>query len=300
MEQIFNKYKHYLLTIILIIFFTILAYKHLTSTYIVIEFKDLRPVHERLNVYYKGFKVGKTEKIFPSKDYNSTFIKVILYPKNLNLPRNTTAILKREKKHKFREKVDFIELIPPKNPLLERLLNKDIISGTYTIDIESYLSSQDPDSLDEIKNNLNTATKNLNTAINSLNNLLLILQQTIKENQASINNATTNFAKTSKNINQITDKFNNSINQEQLDNTTSNFGITSTNILQTTQNIENLSTNLNSSMPQIVSSIEQINGITKNLNEITCGLSKTLQKRGGGLRILFGVCIDDSCKYNCK
>ena len=78
MEQIFNKYKHYLLTIILIIFFTILAYKHLTSTYIVIEFKDLRPVHERLNVYYKGFKVGKTEKIFPSKDYNSTFIKVIL------------------------------------------------------------------------------------------------------------------------------------------------------------------------------------------------------------------------------
>lgn len=282
---------------ILVIFF---LYKHITSTYILIKFYDLRPVNQKLEVYFRGFKIETSEKVFPSKDYKNTFVKIVLYPKDLNLPNNVTAVLKREKKHKFREKVDFIELIYPEEPNSKRLKNKDIIQGKSTIDIESYMASQDPDSLEQIKDDLAIAVRNLNTSINSLNQLFILLQQTIKQNEANINNTTYNFAQTSKNINEITGKFNNSLHQENLENTTSNFVTSSTNVMQTTQNLQNFSNNLNSSVPEITSTITQINCITKNLNEITCGLSKTLQKKGGGLRILFGTTIDDSCKYKCK
>jgi len=51
-------------------------------------------------------------------------------------------------------------------------------------------------------------------------------------------------------------------------------------------------------LPSVTSSIENTGCIIKNLNEITCGISSTLKKRGGGLRLIFGKTIDKNCT-NC-
>ena len=55
-------------------------YRVLTYTYITIEFNEARPVRNKISVYYKGYRIGKVEKIKPSKDFKSTKVTIVLYP----------------------------------------------------------------------------------------------------------------------------------------------------------------------------------------------------------------------------
>ena len=62
------------------------------------QFNELEPFPNHLPVYYKGFRMGRTVKVYPGPDYTTTRVDMRLKSKNLKLPENTTVILKRKDK----------------------------------------------------------------------------------------------------------------------------------------------------------------------------------------------------------
>ena len=300
MKQFLSKHKTLFLLFMtgIIIFLGVYIYQILNYTYITVQFDNLRPFREKLEVFYNGFEIGHTIKVMPDKDYKTTLVKIALHPQDLKLPYNITIKLKREKHHD--RKIDFLELIYPEKPSEYLLKNGDIIAGKATVDIESYFASQEPESLDQLKDNLNETIENLQTATNELSQLISTVQATLNENRTNIKTTTSNIARTSQNIENMTNKFNRSLSSQKLDNTTSSIDITSQNVEELSKNINTLSSSLNQTMPKVDCTINQTNSILKNLNEITCGISKTLQKRMGGLRLLFGKTINDECTNDCR
>ncbi len=287
-----------LILIIGIILLGIHIYTLLTSVYLTIEFKELRPMHEKVYVFYKGLKIGRVTKMELCHDCQSTYVRVRLSYKGLKLPINTTAVFAKEKKKK--KEIDFIELIYPKDPSQYLLSNGNIINGSSTIDVETYLANRDPDELEQIKENLLYSSENLNESLVQLSSLFVTMQDIIRQNQKNIYLSSGNLAQTTHNINNITQKFNNSLNQQSLDNTVSSLDNVSQNLQNISGNLAGTTTGLNNSMPRVDSALYQTQGILCNLNEITCGVKETMKKPFGGLRILFGKSIPSKKTRCCK
>lgn len=268
--------KKYILILLILILTGLIfyIYKLTTYTYINAKFGELRPIHNSMNVYYKGIIIGRAKEKKHTKSFQHTLIKIVLYPKNLLLPDNTTVLLKKEKRNN-KEK-DFLELIYPKEPSKNMITNGATLEGKSTVDIDTYMANRDVDELDQIKENLIQSTQNLNYALEALTNLFNIASDTIKQNQDNLYQTTANFKKTSS-------KINNSIGERKLNNTLSS-------IESTSENINNLVQNLNNQTP---STLDDIQGITSNINSITCGIRKTLRKKCGTLRLFFGQVIDE-------
>ena len=68
-------------------------------------FEELEPFPKNINVYYRGFKFGRTIRVYPSEDFKSTYVDMILNVKGINLPDNITA------KVKVKNKKDYIEML---------------------------------------------------------------------------------------------------------------------------------------------------------------------------------------------
>ncbi len=275
--------------------------------HITVKFKDLRPFHRHINVYYKGYKIGKTCKIRPSEDYQNTLVKVVIYEKNLKLPANTTAILKKEKH--LRTKIDYLELVYPEEPAGAYLQNNDVIEGTSTVDAESFFASLDKDSLENVKKQLEQTVENLNAMIEALSGIFVTVQEILNENRANINTTLKNLSLSSTNLRNTTSNLNYAMSKQRLsstfsnlDATTANFSSGTTNLQAITTNVEQLSQALNSAMPQVETAIIETGCLMKNLNEITCGIKNKLKTRFGGLRIFFGKVIENDCpcKSTCK
>ena len=244
------------------------------------KFKELRPLHSNIPVYYKGIVIGKTTGKKHSSDGKHTLIKLILYPNKLMLPINTKVFLKKEKKDN-KEK-DFLEFIYPKNPSNKLISNYDILEGYITSDMDVFLAGQNPESIEAIRENLIKTTQNLSEAAQTLSDILNTINSTLSSSRKNIVNTT-------KNIENMTEKIDNSINEETLTNTISNIETSS-------QNVTNMLTDANQVLvPAINSTTNNIDGITENINAITCGIRKTLRKKCGMIRLIFGQVIDE-CK----
>ena len=89
------KKRYFILAIFIIITLFYLFYI-IGTTKIRIIFEDLEPLKHNIPVYYNGFKLGRTTNIYPSKDYKSTMIDIRITLKNLELPANISAILRRK------------------------------------------------------------------------------------------------------------------------------------------------------------------------------------------------------------
>ena len=135
MKQFLSKHKTLFLLFMtgIIIFLGVYIYQILNYTYITVQFDNLRPFREKLEVFYNGFEIGHTIKVMPDKDYKTTLVKIALHPQDLKLPYNITIKLKREKHHD--KKIDFLELIYPEKPSKYLLKNGDIVTGKATVDI---------------------------------------------------------------------------------------------------------------------------------------------------------------------
>lgn len=294
--------------IIFIVLSTVMCmYRLETYTYLIVEFNEARPVRNKIPVYYKGYRIGKVEKIKPSKDFKSTMVTIVLYPAHLKLPINTTALLTREKRE--RREIDFINLIYPDEPSEVSLKSGDRINGFTTIDIESYFSSKAVSGeLDVITHNVNDLLESLKTTSDALTMLMEILQDTVNENRPAIKMTTNNLAQMSDSLREFAAKINNSINEQQLKNTFSNVDKTSSSIVVTTKNFEDITGNItsitggvNKQVPQITTSITNADKIAKNIEIITTGVKNTMSQNFGGLRLLFGKPIKPvSCKRRCQ
>ena len=266
-------------------------YKLTTYTYVTAKFKELRPIHEKLPVYYKGLVVGKAREQRHSEDYNHTLIHLVLYPKNLLLPDNTTVMLKKEKHHD--KERDFLELVYPKEPSSTMIADGAVLEGKATVDVDTFMANQNPDDLEAIKQNLAQSSENLNVALEGLAMVFESVNEILKENQKNLYTTTGNLSKATRNLDNVTQKIDKSVQQKRLDNTISNLETLSANLNGTT-------TSVNGVIPHVDATMCQVQGLATNANAISCGVRKTLRKRFGGLRLLFGKVIDECDNPACR
>ena len=297
-----NLFKSTIIIGVLLIICTMyLNYKK--NTYVTAEFKELAPFNHSAPIYYNGFKIGKVVKIHPNKTYTSTIVTMELHPHDLKLPINISANLKKAK-NRWNKKYDYIDITYPKSPSIYYLKDGDRISGKTTVELETFLSNQDPASLEAIKNDLAESARNLNVTLQTLGDLFATLNDMAGGVSPNVVDASSNIKKTSANIVKVSKNATNiADNIEGLSNNVSgalsynSINSTTNNIQATSQNINQMTKDLNQTIPQIACSLQQVNEILYNINEMTGGMNCTMKKPFGGMRMIFGSPIS---KKQCK
>lgn len=268
-----------LITLIILGIFT---YNKFAFLNIVVKFDELEPFDKQMNVYYKGFKIGKTTKIYPDEDYKNTYIKLKITPHNIKLPKNIVAKIKKKRTK------EYVNIIYPESPELKNIEENDIIKGNICKDINSILNNTiEENDVDEIIDETSNLIESANIAIQSLNKIFIQVSEIIENSKVDIKITTKNLAKTTNNLEKISSKLNDSVSEESLKNSISNINQTTENIKEITQNIDNITIQLDEITIPIV------NSIACDGKEITCGIKKTLKKRLGLSKILFGKPISD-------
>lgn len=268
------------------------------NVHITAVFEELEPFPKNLNVYYKGFKLGRSVRVRPSKDFTSTRVDMILNAKGISLPDNITAKVKR------RDKKDYIELEYPTAPSITDIKNHSVIQGKKSFDISGYIDEQaEGGGLDEIKENLNETVVSAGETLNALTELIGTANDILKDLKPALKTTGDNLAEMSQNLSDVARELNRSARQERLDNTFGNIELTTRNIERATRNLESASLNVSSITQQtdrqILSLvdcliqnanavIENINVLVLNVNDIVKGFKTTLSKRFAGMKIMFG------------
>ncbi len=285
------------IALIFLFVFLYVIFKMFTSIYITIQFDELAPFENNMPVFYKGFRVGRTRSIRPDKDFKHTLIKVVLDYKDLKLPKNTTALVKKIDKGEKEGRFDYIELEYPDSPSIYYLKTGSYIKGKTSLDWNTLISQQaDKGNLDNISEGIDELLASLKDTSDSLNTIFVTLNEILAENRPNLMNASSNLAKTTNNLQEVSLKMNNSLTQARLDNTTTGFEGSSVNIDEATKNLKDVSENLNNMMPYIDATIIDVNTTMCNVTQISEGILETLQKRLGLLRLLMGQPVK---KKNC-
>lgn len=271
---------------------------NLFNMHITAVFEDLEPFPKNLNVYYKGFKLGRTVRVHPSKDFTNTHVEMILNAKDLSLPDNTTA------KMRTKNKKDYIELEYPTAPSITYLKNHSMIYGKKSLNIGDYIDKQaEAGGLDEIKENLNNTVASAGDTLDALTELFGTANDILKDLRPSLKITGENLAATSQNLAETSAELNQSVRPKRLHNsfanieqTTKNIERTTKNLEQASQNISNVTAHVNNNTITIMDCviansntiIDNINKILANTNDIVNGFKVTLSKRFGGMKIMFG------------
>ena len=275
------KYYTYILVgffFLFFIFYTIGTIK------ITIDFEDLEPFKYHLPVYYKGFRLGHTTKVRPDKDYKSTLVDTRIVLKNLTLPANTTAILKRK------DKKDYIELVYPNAPYIEKLKHNDTIKGSIGLNFEHYLQSQaNNGGLDEIKNNVNKTIISAGETFNALTEMLNVATEILEDVRPVIKDSALELNTTTKNLANLSSELKKSVDKGYLESFLYNLDRSSNNLVATTNNFSSLSDNFNKESTRLTNCLlQKLNILVSNINQIVIGVGETLKKRFGGIRLMFG------------
>lgn len=278
--------KYFIIAVLIIVFLFYLFYI-IGTTKITIHFEDLEPLEQHLPVYYNGFKIGHTTKIYPNKDYKSTMVDTRLVLKKLVLPANTSAVIRRK------DKKDYIELEYPDAPYIEHLRHKDVIEGHLGVNFEHFLQDQaENGGLDEIKENLNTTVVSLGQTFDAITDLVNEANEILKDARPLIQDSVNNINITSKNLADSSSEIKTSIEKGYVDKALYNLEQTSGNLVITTQNTSGFTEGLNKQSNVLLNCLlKNLNTVVCNVNKIIIGVGETLSKKFGGLRILFGKTI---------
>lgn len=279
--------KRYFIIAILVLIFLFYLFYIIGTTKITIHFEDLEPLKHHLPVYYNGFKLGHSTKVYPSRDYKSTMVDIRIVLKNLELPANTTATLRRK------DKKDYIELNYPNSPYLARLGHKDIIEGHLGINFEHFLQDQaESGGLDEMKENVNNTIKSAGETFDALTQMIEVVTDILKDAQPAIQDSINNVNLTSKNLAESSYEIKQSIKKGYIDKSLYNIEQTSNNLVLTTKNTSGFTEGLNKESRILVNCLlKNLNIVVNNINEIIIGLGNTLKQRFAGMRLFFGKAI---------
>ena len=290
-----NLYKSLILSGVLIII-AVSYYIYRSNTYVTAEFKNLRPFHNRAPIYYNGFKIGRVVKVRSNKTYTATIVTMELHPQDLKLPVNISVHLKKEKDRND-NKYDYIDIIYPKDPSIYYLKDGDRVAGKTTVELETYLANQDPESLEAMKADAAETIKNLNITVQTLGDLFATLNSMageVKPNvvkaSSALSESSSNFVKISQNVDSMTGNFNDVLSKDNMSSATND-------VLVVGDNIKNMTGQLNKTIPQLGCTINEINKVLCNIDEMTSGLNCTMRKPFGGLRLIFGSPVSNKkCK----
>ena len=123
------------------IFFNFMTKPEMT---VIIAYSETPPIIQHflrrdITAYYRGYNVGKVSKVGLSKDQKHINFYLEIYYKHLQLPKNTSIILKTEDLYGAR----YFDLRYPKHPSSELLSNGDVIKGYAAYDrLDKYLMTE--------------------------------------------------------------------------------------------------------------------------------------------------------------
>ena len=256
----------------------------LNNLHVTAVFDELEPFPHNINVYYKGFRLGRSTRIYPSKDITQTYVDMNLHMDNFSLPDNITA------KVKTKNKRDYIELIYPDMPSVRYLKNHDKIKGTKGVNFASFIQDQaDSGGLDDLSENLSETVEDAGETMKALTDLFHTANDILVDLRPSLKESGENLALASRNLASISIELNNSTGQKRLDNTFSNIELITKNLELTTANTALLTKRADSETVALLNClISNANKMVLNINDIIKGFKVTLSKRFAGMRLIFG------------
>lgn len=281
--------KFHMAVIILITLLTLfLLYNKLAFINVIVKFDRLEPFERQMNVYFKGFKIGKTTKIYPDKDYQNTYLNMRLYKGKINLPANSTVKINKIKAGSY------VDVLYPDNPTLRRLKNNDEIKGIITKDINSLFDGKLSDEdIDVIVDDAAGLVENASTAVDNLNGIFLEIKGILQDVRPDIKQVSSNLAITSYNLRKSSEIINDAIGGETAQSSFENVADTVENIKKITENIDGITKQIdNVTVPLTNNVLCETQGTMSNVNEISKGLKNTLKKQFGFGRIIFGRPVD--------
>jgi len=279
------------------------VYKMHFGNHITIKFTQSGPLYKNMPVYFRGYKIGQTLDINPSKDYKNTLVKVWLYPKEMKLPEDVSAKVK-----KIDSKSNYIDLISLDDTVTTTLKKGSTIEGEPAFDLDAFLSDiADSGVIVPLLQNFSDALISANKTSDEIRNFFTDSRGVLKDNRQNLKQTTQNFNQASKSVTQLTSRFNNAITDEKINRTTSSVDKSATNIQSAsesvkniTQNVDNATKNLDKTMAKVDCVMSDTKAITSNVKTITTGFCEVLSKRFAGLRIIFGKPLkNNKCPKNC-
>lgn len=272
------------LTIIIFTLFIFLIYNELAFLHVLVKFNDLEPIEKQMNVYFKGFKIGKTLKIYPDRDYKNTYIRLKIKPKNINLPENVKAQIKKGKGG------NYINILQPNSPSVKRIKNNDIIFGVLTKDLNGIINDKlAEENIETIVDETTGVLEAANTTLKNLNQIFIEVNNILISSKNDIKIISTNLAKTSISLKNTAQKIENSIDSKKISASVDNIELITKNLNETTKQIDDLT------IPAVNGILCTTNSAMKDINGITNGIKSTLEKKGGLRKLFFGRPISKKC-----
>ncbi|MBO5447520.1 hypothetical protein J6A34_08445 [bacterium] len=292
----FGKILVLILLIIALVFVIINYFNH---TYIKAEFNDMDPLPDKMGVYYKGYKLGSTSKIKISKDFKTTYLFITLNQRGLELPKNITVSIKQYDKDE--EDSKYVDINYPSAPMLSYIKTGDTIKGLTQNGINpDGISETNQQHLDNLSAKGESFLASAKETSDSLTSLFDMIYSILDENKENIQESTTSFKNSMKNLENLTTKINNGITEDMIKNSTHNIETTTLNLANSTNEFVSMSGNFNKSssefkvlVPKLSKLIDTIQLVICNTNEIILGIKNTLKQRFGGARIIFGKPIKE-------
>ncbi len=278
--------KLYIIILIIVLGITLyFFYNKVAFLNIIVSFDELEPFDKKLPVYYKGFKIGTSGKIFPDKEYTKTYVKLKITPSNIKLPSNVTARIEKTKK------TDFVNILYPDEVSLKRLGEGDVIKGKISKDLNDILASQlETGGIDRLISDATILMESANITVQNLGDIFTEVNEIIKDSKKDIKLATGNLAKTTSSLEKMAANLNSAMDKETMEKSIKNIETTTENINEITNQIDS------TTMPIINSILCQTHSTVKNVNEISAGVKTTLKKHWGLGRLIFGRPISKDCE----
>lgn len=290
-----NKLLILLLGTVLGITGFIMMFHTFNNIHVTAIFEQLEPFPRNLNLYYKGFKIGRSLRVYPSKDFTNTHVDLLVHTNDLSLPDNITV------KVKTKNKRDYMELIYPDSPSVTYLKNHSTIKGERGVNFASFIQDQaDSGGLDNLTENLSTTVASASETMDALTDLFHTANEILKDVQPNLKESAENLALTTKNLASVTNELNRSAKPEIFDNTFANIEQITKNLELTTSNTVSLTKRtdketvelLNCVMKNLNIVVRNINLVVMNVNDIVRGFKATLSKRFAGMRLVFGKALE--------
>lgn len=289
----FGKLLFWLLIFILVL---IVIANYLNHTYIKAEFNKMDPIPSKMDVYYKGYKLGSTSRLRISKDFKKTYLYITLNQRGLHLPKNIRVKIK-----KYDNETKYVDIIYPKRPMIRYIRTGDTIKGDTGF-IFSGISDINQAHIDDLSEKGGDLLSSAKKTTDSLTEMFDLVTDILGENRENILNSTTslkngmkNLEQTTQNMKTMSNKINDGITKQNIQNSTknieqmtSNFANSSKDFISITGNFNKTSSDFSVLVPKLSTLIDVVQMSICNVNDIILGLKKTLQQKWGGARIIFG------------
>ncbi len=289
----FGKLLFWLLIFILVL---IVIANYLNHTYIKAEFNKMDPIPSKMGVYYKGYKLGSTNRLRISKDFKKTYLYITLNQRGLHLPKNIRVKIK-----KYDNETKYVDIIYPKRPMIRYIRTGDTIKGDTGF-IFSGISDINQAHIDDLSEKGGDLLSSAKKTTDSLTEMFDLVTDILGENRENILNSTTslkngmkNLEQTTQNMKAMSNKVNDGITKQNIQNSTknieqmtSNFANSSKDFISITGNFNKTSSDFSVLVPKLSTLIDVVQMSICNVNDIILGLKKTLQQKWGGARIIFG------------